>query len=202
MTTFLHTTSPLSGLVPVGGAWVLDVSTTDENGDHTSAVVPVVSVTDPAGAITTPAPVAGVTGFYTITVTPVLPGRYVAHLSTPDDALDAATYVLGPTTAAGMPNVSDVAAYLGQYAGSWSTVDMQDALDAERGAQRDRCGERPHYPPQLRQALLRRVQRNLAMRRAPLAVTAGDADGSVTILPGKDPEVRRLEGPYRRLVIG
>ena len=58
------------------------------------------------------------------------------------------------------------------------------------------------YPKDLRQALLRRVQRNLALRALPLAVLQGDAEAGSTILPGKDLEVRRLEGPFRRLLVG
>jgi len=85
---------------------------------------------------------------------------------------------------------------------TWSTTAITDAFNAERSAQRDKCGERNPYPDSLREALLRRVARNLAMRRLPLAMAGGDADGGPAIIPGNDPEVRRLERPYRRLVIG
>jgi hypothetical protein len=41
------------------------------------------------------------------------------------------------------------------------------------------------------------------MRGQPLAVLAAEFDGgSAQVLPGRDPEVRRLEGPFRRLVLG
>ncbi len=202
MATFLTLLSPPSSLVPVGGAWVLDVSTSDQDGYLNGSVTPTVAATNPAGVVTAPVAVAGGTGEWTVTLTPTVAGRWLAHLSTPEDAVDVAAYVLGPTTTTGMPVVSDVATYLGQSAGSWSTEDLQDALNAERSAQRDRCGERAYYPDSLRQALLRRVHRNLAMRRLPLAVPTGDADGNVGILPGRDPEVRRLEGPYRRRPVG
>jgi hypothetical protein len=200
VTTLLRLESPAAGIVPVGGAWVLDVSTWDEYGYAVPAVSPSVSITLPDGSTTVPVPVGDGSGGWAITVLPVQSGRYVAHVSTVDDAVDAAVYVLGPTTASGMPKVSDVAVYLGSAAGNWSTDDLQDALDAERAAQRARCGERPYYPPDLRQALLRRIQRNLALRRLPLAVQ--DSEGGSTVLPGRDPEVRRLEGPWRKLVVG
>lgn len=200
MSTFLHLASPSTALMPVGGAWVLDVSTVDADGFATAAVTPTVSVTDASGAITAPVPVSDTHGGWTITVTPLAAGRWTVHVSTPEDAVDAAVYVLGPTTSSGMPNVSDAASYMGNLAGSWSTTDIQDALDAERDAQRARCGERAYYPHDLRQALLRRVQRNLALRRLPLAVQ--DAEGGPRPLPGRDPEVRRLEGPWRKLTMG
>jgi hypothetical protein len=41
------------------------------------------------------------------------------------------------------------------------------------------------------------------MRAQPLAVLHGDAEaGTTAYLPGSDPEVRRLEGPYRPVVFG
>jgi hypothetical protein len=81
---------------------------------------------------------------------------------------------------------------------------IQDALTAEAAAQ----ARRVRYPdgpyPDLDEALKRRVQRNLAMRPLPLAVMPGNVDtGAAAFRPGgSDPEIRRLEGPYRRLVAG
>jgi hypothetical protein len=46
------------------------------------------------------------------------------------------------------------------------------------------------------------VARNLAMRGLPVAVLRGDGEAGDTILPGRDPEVRRFEAPYRRLKMG
>jgi hypothetical protein len=121
---------------------------------------------------------------------------------TPEDAVDAAAYVAGATTSTGMPNVADVARYLKGSAANWTTAELQEELDGEASAQRDKCGVLAVYPPALRKALLRRVQRALAMRALPLAVMQGDADGGANILPGNDPEVRRLENPHRRLPTG
>jgi hypothetical protein len=204
MATYLRLVSAASAMAAVGEAWELDLSTWDAStGEPTSAVTPTVTITDPSGATSAPVPVAGSdTGNWSVIVTVGTAGRWVAHLSTPEDAADAAVYVLGPTTAAGMPTVADCAAYLAEVASSWSTTAITDAFNAERSAQRDKCGERNPYPDSLREALLRRVARNLAMRRLPLAMAGGDADGGPAIIPGNDPEVRRLERPYRRLVIG
>lgn len=58
------------------------------------------------------------------------------------------------------------------------------------------------YPADLAEAVCRRVARNLALRNVPLAVLQSDAEGGPLTTPGKDPEIRRLEGPYRRLPSG
>jgi hypothetical protein len=105
------------------------------------------------------------------------------------------------------PTLQEVKDYLdsiqaGQSA-TFSDAVLTDALNAEKAAQRARCRIPAAYPYDLGQALKRRVQRNLAMRSLPLAVLQGDADvGSSTFLPGDDPEVRRYERPYRRMVVG
>lgn len=57
------------------------------------------------------------------------------------------------------------------------------------------------FPAPLRAAIFRRVARALAMKGLPLAVLAGDAEAGATYLPSNDPEVRRLERPYRIEVI-
>lgn len=202
MSTYLSAITPTSNLVGAGSAWVIMVDAENELGDSSSLVVPAVSVTDPSGTVTAPALTTPSTGLFVLALVPSVLGRWLVHLSTPEDALDVAAHVQGPTTAAGMPTVDDAITYLGDSATSWSRATVTDAFNAERSAQRDRCGERPVYPDSLRQALLRRVSRNLAMRKLPLAVNFGDADAGSTILPGRDPEVRRLEGPYRRMVIG
>lgn len=59
------------------------------------------------------------------------------------------------------------------------------------------------YPADLREALLRRVARNLAARAVPVAsFTAFDGGATSTRVPGRDPEVRRLEAPHLRLSVG
>ena len=79
---------------------------------------------------------------------------------------------------------------------------IQGAINAEAAAQTRICTLPDPVPDDLLEALMRRVVRNLAMRRLPLAIAQGDADGGALILPGRDPEVRRLEAPFRRLVCG
>lgn len=98
---------------------------------------------------------------------------------------------------------ADVIEYLGgESAVSWSTAEIQSALDAEAAAQSRHCRIPDPVPADLEEALKRRVQCNLARRGLPLAVLQGDAEAGSLLPPGRDPEVRRLEGPWRRLVIG
>jgi hypothetical protein len=190
-------------LLTLGGQWRLVVETRDSSGYLSGSVTPSLLVTLPDGSMTTPAFTAwSWAGAWSATYTPLVTGRFVAHVSTPEDATEAAAYVLGATTSSGMPNVSDVARYLRTGAASWTVADLQDELDSEADAQRAVCGVRAVYPRDLRKALLRRVQRALALRALPLAVVQGESEGGITILPGRDPEVRRLEGPYRKLGCG
>lgn len=58
------------------------------------------------------------------------------------------------------------------------------------------------FPAALRTAVFRRVARALALKGIPLAVLQGDAETGNVILPSNDPEVRRLEGPFRIVVFG
>jgi len=202
MTTIKLFTDPGVLLAP-GEQWALVVETYDAYGYRSAAVTPTLVVTLPDGS--TAAPVFAAqpyVGGWLVTYVPQVTGRFLAHASTPEDAVDAAAYVAGPTTSGGMPTVDDVARYLKSSAASWSEAELRDELDAEFEHQQAKCGVRAVYPVPLRKALLRRVQRALAMRALPLAVMQGDADGGSQLLPGNDPEVRRLEGPYRKLVVG
>lgn len=98
--------------------------------------------------------------------------------------------------------VEDLMLYLGDTASRLSEETLTEALAAEEAAQAARCTIPDPYPDDLGEALKRRVARNLAMRGIPLAVLQGDAEFGSTVLPGRDPEVRRLEAPYPRLTVG
>lgn len=196
----LRAVSSVSTLLPIGGQWIIEVDNRDFDG-YLATATPTLVVTLPAGTTTNPTFTTVTTGQYRATYTVGTAGRYVARVTTTDDALDFAAFVLATTASTGMPFAGDVVEYLG--ATSHTTDEIQDALDAEAAAQRAVCRVRAVYPDDLRQALLRRVARNLAMRQLPLAVLQGDGDiGGSSILPGRDPEVRRLEGPHRKLVVG
>lgn len=92
-----------------------------------------------------------------------------------------------------VPTDAEVAALLGR------SDDITAVYDAEVAAQASRCRVDP-YNAALAAALVRRVSRALAMRNLPLAVLQDEA--GATRLGSADPEVRRLEAPYRRVVIG
>lgn len=195
--------SPAQALLPVGDVWVLRVAVTDLDGQPVNQL-PTITVTPPSGgpAAATVETLGG--GEYRATYKPAATGRHIASAVTVDyGTVLFAAYANGPTTATGMPVLGDVAKYLREFAVSWSDEELQGALNAEAAAQRAVCRVGAVFPDDLREALLRRVSRNLAMRNQPLAVLIGDAEvGNSTVLPGNDPEVKRLEGPYRKFVFG
>lgn len=174
--------------------------------------VPVAEVIGPDGVPTEllPAVVSGLSGeVWAVGYVPSLAGWHIATIGTAYGTLTFAAYVSAAVGADGMPSLWDLVGdrtpehpgYLGET--SWSDDDVQGALDAELAAQRRMCRVPATYPADMREAALRRVARNLAMRRLPLAVLRGDGEGGdANVLPGQDPEIRRLERPYRRVKVG
>lgn len=191
----------------VGSLWDLTVLVLDADGD-TVSVTPALAVELPDGtAGTAPAAETLTAGVYRFQYPVTVPGR---HLGTVTAAGYGNRVFVAwahlPTGAGQLPTVDDVDAYLtsGSGAHDWSDDDLAGALAAEETAQRRLCRVGPVYPADLREALLRRVQRNLALRSNALAVVRGDSESGdpAQFLPGADPEVRRLERPYRKLPIG
>ena len=141
------------------------------------------------------------TGRRQLAYAPTLTGRYVATFTATGDHAGAATvtFDVDPLTLAFV-----TADELRSYLGSTSATDSEllEVLRAERAAQAQRCRIDP-YTYELREALLRRVARNLAARAVPVATfTSFDGGATSTRVPQVDAEVRRLEGPYRRLAVG
>lgn len=107
------------------------------------------------------------------------------------------------------PDPTEVSEYLAETGGSWSEAQITAALAAEIVDQANRCrfpvdvDGAPTYDAALREALLRRVAHNLAVRAVPLGVQATVTEGAAlsTYVGGTDAEVRRLEAPYRKLVV-
>lgn len=96
-----------------------------------------------------------------------------------------------------MVTLAEAKSYLGET--SWSDADIQDALDAETAAQARRCKMPDPVPADLDEALKRRVARNLAARAVPLQeFSSFDSGATVQRVTRTDPEVVRLEGPYRK----
>lgn len=98
-----------------------------------------------------------------------------------------------------MTTVPDAAAVVEYLGSGYYTAQVQPALEAETALQAAACRVTP-YNDALAEALKRRVARNLAMRNLPLGVQMDEAGG--TRIGSTDPEVRRLESPYRRVVMG
>lgn len=187
--------TPTSVDLPVGDVWCLVVSVTDSSG---APVVdaPTVAVTDPAGVPSTPAAESVATGIYRAQIVTTVTGRYTARVTTlADGAVDFAAWV---TAVDALPDVDAVDDYLGQH--SWDPEVLADALAAETDAQRRVCDVPAAYPNDLREALLRRVQVNLAKRGQPF-LTIPDSEVPA-LIPRIDAEVRRFEAPFRKLVMG
>lgn len=182
----------------VGDDWCIGITVPEG-----SAVA--VLVTAPDGTTATPTPV--VTGGSVSVVVPLADaGRYLAVLTVSGDVNAVEPFTANaaePTTAGEMPDLTEVKAYLSTNGGTSATDEsITEALDAEAAAQRAVCDVPPVYPDDLREALKRRVARNLAARSVPIAqVTTFEGGASATHVPRTDPEVIRLEGPYRKVVV-
>lgn len=154
-------------------------------------------VSHPTADITHPA-----TGVYTATPIPDQLGDWSYQWQITGTVTDLAYGRFRVVDAAveSLVTPADITAYLGSN--SYSDEQLQNAIDAESAAQAKVCNVPSPYPRDLREALKRRVARNLAMRPIPLAVLRGDAQaGESNILPGVDPEIRRLEKPYLWVLI-
>ncbi|GAA4698287.1 hypothetical protein [Nocardioides nanhaiensis] len=99
-----------------------------------------------------------------------------------------------------MTDVPDIAAVMAYLPAGYPQQEVVDALAAETADQSTRCRVTP-YNESLRAALMRRVHRHMEMKNLPIGIAQNDEFGGVRV-GSTDPEVRRLEAPYRRLVIG
>lgn len=200
-------TTETSQTLDVGDVWEIGVACTDADGDFTAATI-TVQVTTPTGAVTAPTAVDdGATGYYLAQHTITEAGRHLAVVTASGTVVGVVPFTAwaqNPTPADGMPNAGDALTYLNSMGETSATdADIADALTAEAAAQRARCRIPAVYPPDLRQALLRRVARNLAARSVPIATfTSFEGGGTSSRVPSLDAEVARFEGPYRRRVVG
>lgn len=180
-----------------GAVWTLVIAVTDDC--YPANVTPTVLVTPPIGPDVS-ATVEAYGGGWRATYPTVSPGLHAALVDAA--AFGQAAVVALVNEAAGSaawPDVTDLDSYLREH--SATTEELADTLAAETAAQFAACRIPGAYPPDLRNALLRRCARNLALKGIPLAVLQGDSESGATILPGRDPEVRRLEGPYRKVTV-
>lgn len=173
----------------------------DDDGCPAAAGTATLTVTKPDASSTTPILDNPELGQYDADYVPATAGRYiaVAVFGSPNAGTAVRVFDVVSTTLA-VVTLADVQAYLGDV--SWTGPEIQTALDAERAAQAAAC-RIDDYGHDLREALCRRVARNLAARAVPVAqFTSFEGGGTSTRVPKSDPEIARLEGPYRRLVVG
>lgn len=188
----------------LGQAVPLAYQVNDEDGNATSPSTAVLTVTEPDGTTVTPTITedAQTTGLFELDYVPPTAGAYSAVFVTTGPAGAEATSFLVTSGALYPVSLAAVKTYLGGTANlSESDAEIQAALDAEYAAQAVRCRIDP-YTADLAEALKRRVARNLAARRVPLATyTAFEGGGGTsTRVPTNDAEITRLERPYRRMV--
>lgn len=192
--------SATSAILAKGDAWVIDVRVYDTDGAAVDDTL-TVTVTDPNGVTSTPTLSPGDTGRYTATVVVDAADRWIAQATSATYGRCSFTALVADATpAAQMPSLVDLDDYLGSHKAT--DDELEEALAAETWNQARMCRIPAEYTPDLRSALLRRCARHLAMKRIPLAVLQGDAETGSTVPPSRDSEVRRFEGPYRRLVMG
>lgn len=162
------------------------------------------TVTTPGGIETHPAvPVEGTEASLDVTVAEE--GRYVVQLALAGvGSVAFVANVLDITIGGDLPSLPEVREYLNTNGDSSATDDaITEALYAETANQRRVCDIGGTYDYDLREALKRRVARNLAARSVPLAtVTSFDGVATSVRVPRYDAEIDRLEGPYRKINVG
>ena len=189
-----------SDTLNVGNQWVIAVAVRDLDGCYTDAVTPVVTITLPDASTVTPTLERADTGLYRTTHTVAAAGRYICSaVAAGYGSADLALNVSAVTTGTGVPSVDEYKNYVKQDFGSWDDEEIEATLLSEASAQRAVCRVGAVIPPDLREAVMRRVRVNLSRRNLPVLVTV-DSEGNNTFLPTNDPEVRRLERPYRKVV--
>jgi len=100
-----------------------------------------------------------------------------------------------------MSTLTDLKTYLKDDSARWSDAELTKVLSTETAAQARKCTVPADLTtePDLYEALFRRCRVNLARRALPLGLTEASADsGQRAYVPTADPEVRRLEAPFRR----
>ena len=188
----------------LGSSIPLAYAVTDETGEAASPTTAVLTVTKPDGTTATPTITEdpATVGLFELDYVPTVVGPHAAVFVTTGPAGAAATSFLVTSGALYPVSLAAVKTYLGGTANlSESDAEIQAAMDAEYAAQAVRCRIDP-YTADLAEALKRRVARNLAARRVPLATyTAFEGGGGTsTRVPTNDAEITRLERPYRRMV--
>ena len=107
---------------------------------------------------------------------------------------------------AGVPTVAEVRSWLQLASTSVTDDQLQVVIDGELAGQAALCrvpADPALYPDQLREALYRRVGRFTSGRQVPLGLSGDPAsEYGATRVPMYDPEIERIEGPFRVVVFG
>lgn len=185
----------------VGAVVPLTFECFDSTGNLAAPLTATLTITLPDGSTVTPVLDNPDPGVYLYDFVPSTSGWHVASFVATGDAGGASTNTFNiSATLASVVSLADIRAYLTDSTADDAT--LTSALTAERAAQARSCRV-DDYGPDLREALLRRVARNLAARAVPVAsYTSFDGGGTAVRVPSRDPEVRRLEAPYRRVSVG
>lgn len=201
---------PESAELFVGQLWRISVRVLDDCGLPASGT-PAVAITLPDDTTVTPAPDVTADGTWqsgwTVSYLLADSGRHLAVLSLADSSAQVLQcYASLVTASTDMPTIAELDAWIGGTGEhSWTDDDLQQALDSEASNQRRVCRVPAAYPPDLWWALMRRAARALAMKRQMTEQPRSDSadfDLPPTMPPGRDAEIRRLEGPWRKLVSG
>ncbi len=137
------------------------------------------------------------TGVYVVGWVPAIPGRIVATPTTAGPGAGVTELVIDvqPRTLAFL-GLAELRTYLG--ASGATDPEILDALTVEQNDQAEWCRIDP-YTPALREALKRRVARNLHARRIPTAPISSYGQGvtGVVATTQLDAEIARLEASRR-----
>jgi hypothetical protein len=101
------------------------------------------------------------------------------------------------------PTLAEIRAWIQVPVSALSDAQLQQIVDSEAALQAAECTipELPaDYPDELNQAMLRRVAHVAALRSLPLGIIS-DVESAPMQAAAWDSEVRRLEGPWRSVVV-
>lgn len=186
----------------VGDVTPLSWTVKDDDGNPVAPASATLTITLPDGSTTTPTLENPSVGVYEY--------DYVNAAAGPHSALFATTGT-GTTVAAqdswvayavaqSYVTVAQVKAYIGDT--SIVDAELSNIIAAEQAAQARRC-RIDLYSDDLKEALKRRVARNIAARNIPVAQFTSFEGGSTSLsLSRNDAEITRLEAPYRKLTVG
>lgn len=196
----------LPDVTDVGDTYRCVLCVTDLEGVQAAADSVTVTVTLPSGSTAAGTATAmDILGVYVVEHDVTEVGRHQVAVAIVSTAFgnDVISWCLTARATTGVPpDMSAVRSYLGDI--SATDEEIADALEAEQASQARACTVPAEYPPDLAQALKRRVARNLAARGVPLVnITSFDGGGgsSSTRVPWRDAEIARLEGAFRRWTI-